>query len=47
MLNEHEPEIWIHGHHHKRLEYKLNGFQTQFYSLKELDTLEIDLEEKD
>jgi hypothetical protein len=44
MLNEHSPEVWIHGHHHKRLEYTLNGFDTKFYCLDELDVLEIDLE---
>jgi Icc-related predicted phosphoesterase len=45
MLNEHAPEFWIHGHHHKRVEYTLNGFNTTFYSLAELDILELNLEE--
>lgn len=40
MLDIHKPDLWIFGHHHTSIEYKLD--KTLFKCLKELETFKID-----
>lgn len=41
MFEIHQPEIWIHGHWHVSIKYKIE--RTTFVSLAELETFELDL----
>lgn len=40
MFQEHQPELWIFGHHHKSKDEIING-GTRFICLSELETFEI------
>lgn len=44
MFQEHQPELWIFGHHHKSKDRIING--TRFICLDELETFELVLDEK-
>ena len=35
MLETHQPALWLFGHFHRRREFKLDGFNTQFVALEE------------
>lgn len=39
LLEVHQPDIWLFGHHHKSKDEKING--TRFICLAELETFEI------
>jgi hypothetical protein len=39
MFKEHQPELWIFGHHHVSFNQKING--TQFICLDELETFNL------
>ena len=39
MFDEHQPELWVFGHHHKSKDVNING--TRFVCLAELGTLEV------
>lgn len=41
MFEEHKPELWIFGHHHKSKDEVING--TRFICLDELETFEIEI----
>lgn len=41
MFQEHQPEIWIFGHHHKSKDVQIGG--TRFVCLSELEKMEIEL----
>ena len=41
MFQEHQPELWIFGHHHKSKDVQIG--RTQFVCLSELETFEIEL----
>ena len=41
MLNEHEPELWIFGHHHRSVDQYVNN--CRFKCLAELETFEIEI----
>lgn len=41
MFEEHQPELWVFGHHHKHRDSEIFG--TRFICLEELETFEIDL----
>lgn len=41
MFEEHKPEMWIFGHHHKSKDEIIDG--TRFICLKELETLTIEI----
>lgn len=38
-FDEHQPEIWLFGHHHSKKDYIINN--TRFICLEELETFEI------
>ncbi len=41
MFEEHQPDLWVFGHHHKSKDEMING--TRFVCLSELETLTIKL----
>lgn len=41
MFQEHQPDIWVFGHHHKSKDAQING--TRFVCLAELETFDIEL----
>lgn len=43
MLDEHQPEIWCHGHYHVDKEYTVPGYATKFVCIAELGTYEVEL----
>lgn len=41
MFQEHQPDLWVFGHHHKSKDVQING--TKFVCLAELEKMEIEL----
>lgn len=41
MFDEHKPEVWVFGHHHKHRD--ANIFGTRFICLEELEAFELDI----
>ncbi len=41
MFQEHQPQLWVFGHHHKSKDVQING--TRFVCLNELETLTIEI----
>lgn len=41
MLNEHEPDLWVFGHHHQSVDQRVNN--CRFKCLTELETFEIEI----
>jgi hypothetical protein len=39
MFEQHQPRLWVYGHHHKSFEMKING--TTFRCLNELETMDL------
>ena len=45
MLNRHQPDLWVFGHHHKSLVFEDDLSGVKFVCLDECETLEIDIGE--
>jgi Icc-related predicted phosphoesterase len=41
MFQEHQPKLWVFGHHHQSKDVQING--TRFVCLNELETMTLEL----
>jgi Icc-related predicted phosphoesterase len=41
MFQEHQPQLWVFGHHHRSKDVQING--TRFVCLNELETMTLEL----